>query len=47
MYFLPKVEIKVFNVMIDGQNVFFNQSVKNDMWTFNNIRKIRTGQGHE
>ena len=33
--------------MIDGQNVFFNQSVKNDMQTFNNIRKIRTGQGHE
>ena len=28
-YYLPKVEIKDYNVMIDGQN-FFDQPVKNN-----------------
>ena len=42
-YFFPKVEIKDYNVMIDGQNVFY-QLVKNDMRTFDNIQKIVTGQ---
>ena len=28
-FYLPTVEIKDYNVMIDGQN-FFDQSVKND-----------------
>ena len=46
MCFVAKVEIKVFNVMIDGQNVL-NQPVKNDMRTFNNIRKIRISQGYD
>ena len=37
---LPTVEIK-YNVMIDGQN-FFNQPVKNDLRTYDNIQKIAT-----
>ena len=45
-YFLPKVEIKDFNVMIDGQN-FFDHPFKNDMRTFDNIWKITTGQGDD
>ena len=32
--------------MIDGQNVFY-QPVKNDLKTFDNIRKITTGQGDD
>ena len=35
-YFLPKVEIKDYNVMIDGQN-FLDQLVKNDIRTNDNI----------
>ena len=35
-YFLPKVEIKVCNIMIDGQNSF-DQPVKNDLRTYDNI----------
>ena len=31
-YFLPKVEIKGYNIMIDGQDIF-DQPVKNDMRT--------------
>ena len=44
VYFLPKVEIKDCNVMIDRRNLF-NQPIKNDQITYDNIRKIVTGQG--
>ena len=43
-YYLPKVEMKDYSVMIDGKN-FFNQSVKINLRTYDNIRKIRIGQG--
>ena len=42
--FLPTVEIKDYNVMVNGRN-FFDQPVKNDLRTFDNIQKIATGQG--
>ena len=40
------VKIKDYNVMIDGKN-FFNQPVKNDKVTYENIRKIPNGQGYD
>ena len=43
-YYLPKVEIKEYNVMIDGQK-FFDQKVENDIRTHDNIRKITIGLG--
>ena len=43
-YYLPNVEIKDYNVMIDGKNVF-DQPTKNNKVTYENIRKIATGQG--
>ena len=42
--YLPILEIKDYNVMIDGQN-FFDQSVKNNLRANYSIRKIATGQG--
>ena len=39
-------EIKDYNVMIDGRN-FFDQLVKNDLRTYDHIRKIATGQGDD
>ena len=45
-YYLPKVEIKDPDVMIDGKN-FFDQTVKSVMRTCDNIRKIATGQGDD
>ena len=39
---LEKVEIKDYNVMIDRKN-FFDQPVKSDMKTYDNIWKIATG----
>ena len=32
--------------MIDGQNIF-DQSIKSDMKTYDNIQKIATGQGDD
>ena len=40
-YYLPIVEIKDYNIMINGEN-FFDQPIKYD-----NIRKIATGQGDD
>ena len=42
-YYLANVEIKDCNVMIDGSN-FFDQPIKNDLKTYDNIRRIATGQ---
>ena len=38
-YYTPNVEIKDYNVMMDGKN-FFDQPVRNDKVTYENIRKI-------
>ena len=32
--------------MVDGRN-FFDQLIKNDLKTYDNIRKIATGQGDD
>ena len=38
--------MKDYNIKIDGQK-FFNQSINNDIKTYENIRKIATGQGDD
>ena len=45
-YYLPNVEIKDYNIMINGENVF-DQPIKNDKVTYENIRKIAAGQGDD
>ena len=45
-YYLPTVEIKVYNIMINGEN-FLVQPIKNNKITYDNIRKIATGQGDD
>ena len=45
-YYLPKVEIKYYNVMIDSKNVF-DQPINSNIKTYENIRKISTGQGDD
>ena len=42
-YYLPNVKIKNYNVMINGEN-FFDQPIKDNKVTYENIRKIATGQ---
>ena len=45
-YYLPTVEIKDYNIVINGEN-FFDQAIKNNKVTYDNIRKIATGQGDD
>ena len=45
-YYIPTVEIKDYNIMINGEN-FFDQPIKNNKITYENIRKIATGQGDD
>ena len=45
-YYLPTVEIKDYNIVINGENVF-DQPIKNNKITNDNIRKIATGQGDD
>ena len=43
--YLPTVEIKDYNIMINGEN-FFDQPIKNNKVTYEN-RKIAIGQGDD
>ena len=45
-YYLPKVEIKDDDAMIDGRN-FFDQPINSINKTYENIRKIVTGKGDD
>ena len=45
-YYLPTVEIKDYNIMINGEN-FFDQPIKSNKVTYDNIRKIATGYGDD
>ena len=45
-YYFPTVEIKDYNVVIDGRNLF-DQLIKNDLKTYDNNRKIATGEGDD
>ena len=45
-YYLPNVEIKDYNIMINGEN-FFDQPIKNRGVTYDNIRKITIGKGDD
>ena len=45
-YYLPNVEIKNYNVMINGEN-FFDQPIKNNKVAYENIRKVDIGRGND
>ena len=45
-YYLLNEEIKDYNIMVNGENVF-DQPKKNNKITYENIRKIATGQGDD
>ena len=44
--FSSNCRIKDYNFIIDGRNVF-DQSVKSDLGTYDNIQKIETDQGDD
>ena len=46
-YYIPNVEIKDYNVMIDGKNFFDQPIINNMIKTYENIRKMTIGQGDD
>ena len=45
-YFLPRVNITNYNVLINGRN-FYDQPINDQIKQFDKIRKIPTGQGND
>ena len=45
-YYLPNVKIKDYNIMINCEKIF-DQPIKNNKVTCENIRKIATGKGDD
>ena len=45
-YFLPRVDITNYNVLVDGTN-FCDQSINDQIKKYNEIRKTATGQGDD
>ena len=45
-YFLARVDITNYNVLIDGRN-FYDQSINDQIKKYEEIRKIATGKGHD
>ena len=43
-YYLPTVQLKDYNIMVNGEN-FFDQAIKNNKVAYEYIRKIVTGKG--
>ena len=45
-YFLPRVDIKDYNVLIDGRN-FNDQNISDDFKKYEELRKVMTGRGED
>ena len=45
-HYLPNLEIKGYNIMIDGRH-FHSQTIKKDLKTYANFRKVATDQGDD
>ena len=45
-YFLPRGEIKIYNVLIDGRN-FYNQPINDLMKQYDEVRKVSTWYGDD
>ena len=45
-YFLPRVDITNYNVLIDGRN-FYDQPINDQIRKYYEIRKISTGKGDD
>ena len=45
-YFLPRIEIKNYNIEIDGRN-FYDQAINDTIKQHDEVRKVSTGQGDD
>ena len=42
-YFLPRIQIKDYNVLIDGRN-FYDQNINDSITRYNELLKLNTGK---
>ena len=45
-YFLPRVDIKDYNILIDGRN-FYDQNISDAFIEYEELRKVMTGRGED
>ena len=45
-YLLPRIDIKGYNVLIDGRN-FYDQDISDDFKKYEELRKVITGRGED
>ena len=45
-YFLPRVDIKDYNILIDGRK-FYDQNISDDFKNYEELRKVMTGRGED
>ena len=46
-YFLPRINITNYNVLIDGRNFYYDQPINDLIKQYDKIRKIATGHGDD
>ena len=45
-YFLPRIKITKYNVLIDGRN-FYDQPISDEIRKYDELRKVTTGKGDD
>ena len=45
-YYLPRAEIKDYNILIDGRN-FYDQKVNSSIVRYNELLKMKTGRSED
>ena len=45
-YFLPRINIRDYNILIDGRN-FYDQNIFDDFKKYKKLRKVMTGRGED
>ena len=45
-YYLPRVSIKNYNILIDGQT-FYDKNINDDLRKYDELRKVTTGKGDD
>ena len=45
-YYLPRIDLKKYNVIIDGRN-FYDNPIESDIEKYGELKKIMTGKGED
>ena len=45
-YYLPRIDLKKYNVIIDGRN-FYDNAIESDIEKYRELKKVRIGKGED